>query len=315
MGLYDREYYRDDDGGGWGEWLSGRAVVGLIVVTGALYFLQLLAKTPTGDELSKFGGFDLKAVLSGEVWRVFTAGLLHDPGNLLVVVFNMLMLYVFGNPIEQERGGKEFLGFYLVMLVVSYLGELGVQLVYQGVRPDAVRAVIGATGAVNGVIVLFCFLHPRTQLPLVSLPFWPVAAVIVGLSAVAVLAGRPLLFAPYPIQTVAAALFAAAYYRLDWRVTSWLPAGGRGFRRRSGRPPLRVVRAEDDEPEEEDTPEVVPTAPATRRPAAAAVDEQLEAKLDHVLEKVARSGKDSLTAEENQILLRASEIYKRRRGS
>jgi len=33
-----------------------------------------------------------------------------------------------------------------------------------------------------------------------------------------------------------------------------------------------------------------------------------------VLEKVSRFGRDSLTAEERDILLRASEIYKRRRG-
>jgi hypothetical protein len=43
------------------------------------------------------------------------------------------------------------------------------------------------------------------------------------------------------------------------------------------------------------------------------VDEQLEAKLDAVLEKVARFGKQSLTDSENQILMRASEIYKRKR--
>ena len=44
------------------------------------------------------------------------------------------------------------------------------------------------------------------------------------------------------------------------------------------------------------------------------VDEQLEAKLDAVLEKVARFGRGSLTEGENQILMRASEIYKKRRS-
>ena len=43
------------------------------------------------------------------------------------------------------------------------------------------------------------------------------------------------------------------------------------------------------------------------------VDEHLEAKLDQVLEKVARHGQDSLTESERQILFRASEVYKRRR--
>jgi hypothetical protein len=44
-----------------------------------------------------------------------------------------------------------------------------------------------------------------------------------------------------------------------------------------------------------------------------AVDEHLEAKLDQVLEKVARSGKESLTEDEREVLLKASEIYKKRR--
>ncbi len=43
------------------------------------------------------------------------------------------------------------------------------------------------------------------------------------------------------------------------------------------------------------------------------VDEHLEAKLDAVLEKVARYGQDSLTDSERQILFRASEVYKKRR--
>ena len=43
------------------------------------------------------------------------------------------------------------------------------------------------------------------------------------------------------------------------------------------------------------------------------MDEHLEAKLDAVLEKLTRSGKESLTDAERQVLLQASEIYKRRR--
>ena len=42
-------------------------------------------------------------------------------------------------------------------------------------------------------------------------------------------------------------------------------------------------------------------------------DEQLEAKLDAVLQKVAEKGQDSLTDGEKKILIQASEIYKRRR--
>ena len=47
--------------------------------------------------------------------------------------------------------------------------------------------------------------------------------------------------------------------------------------------------------------------------ATSPIDEQLEAKLDLALEKVARTGKDSLTSEEKAVLMRASEIYRRKR--
>jgi hypothetical protein len=43
------------------------------------------------------------------------------------------------------------------------------------------------------------------------------------------------------------------------------------------------------------------------------LDEHFEAKVDAVLEKVSRFGQGSLTETERQILLRASEVYRRRR--
>ena len=58
-------------------------------------------------------------------------------------------------------------------------------------------------------------------------------------------------------------------------------------------------------------PEPVPVSSAAPNMQ---LDEHLEAKLDAVLEKVARFGQASLTDAERQILLKASEIYKRKRS-
>jgi len=52
------------------------------------------------------------------------------------------------------------------------------------------------------------------------------------------------------------------------------------------------------------------TSSAVRVPAA---DEHLEAKMDAILEKISRVGKDNLTESEREFLLRASEIFRRRR--
>jgi hypothetical protein len=53
--------------------------------------------------------------------------------------------------------------------------------------------------------------------------------------------------------------------------------------------------------------------PSAQPTSGERADEHLEAKLDEVLEKVQRHGKDSLSESERAILVRASEIYKKRR--
>jgi hypothetical protein len=103
------------------------------------------------------------------------------------------------------------------------------------------------------------------------------------------------------------AAFGFAYFKLHLRLLSLLPDFSgmlRGGARRRARPPLRVYREDEEMPAP-----VGVTAPAAKPEA----DEQLEAKLDAVLEKVARHGQASLTETERQILFRASEVYKKRR--
>lgn len=102
---------------------------------------------------------------------------------------------------------------------------------------------------------------------------------------------------------LAGALFAGVYYRMNWRLTEWLPQLGRwrSWRRRMLRPRLRLYRDEDSQ-----APVGVPSMPALD-------DEQLEAKMDAILEKISRVGKENLTENEREVLLRASEVLRRRR--
>jgi hypothetical protein len=81
------------------------------------------------------------------------------------------------------------------------------------------------------------------------------------------------------------------------------PAGSRV------RPQLRVVSAVDPD----DTPEPVGAAVESQPRPKEAADENLEAKVDQVLEKVSKHGQESLTPEERDILFKASELYKKRR--
>jgi hypothetical protein len=85
-----------------------------------------------------------------------------------------------------------------------------------------------------------------------------------------------------------------------------LPSLRNWQRDRKARSRFRVYEEREERPR---TPVAV-AAP----PERGDVDEQLEAKLDAVLQKVSQHGKESLTESEREILLRASEIYKKRRS-
>lgn len=116
---------------------------------------------------------------------MFTALFIH--GGWLRVIFTMLYLWVFGNDVEDRLGRWRFLGFYLVCGIVA----TALQVL---VSPESTVPVIGAGGAVAGVLGAYLALHPRARaftafglgivLPVVSVPAWILLAVWFGLQAV-----------------------------------------------------------------------------------------------------------------------------------
>jgi membrane associated rhomboid family serine protease len=308
MGIYDREYYREDSGGFWGAISGHRTTWGIIAVTVGVWLMQLFSARDEPYFFTEWFAFHRDAVLHGQVWRLFTCHFVHHPiQDFVAVGVGMLCFYFVGRPLEDIYGPREFLGFYLAAGLVAALGDLFVGFAVR--NPDHVA--YGASAVLTAVLVLFACHFPQARMLIIPIPVWVVAAVIVGLNLLGAYA-NPKDGGPAPI--LLAIGFAFLYYFAQLRVwppvqavIDWVAALFQG--RRPRRPPLRVApEADDDEP-------VAAAAPAPRssKPART-VDEQLEAKLDHVLEKVSRFGRDSLTAEERDILLRASEIYKRRRG-
>jgi membrane associated rhomboid family serine protease len=314
MGIYDREYYRESTQNRFSEWFACRGTVTLVAFTCGVFFLQMLTRTPGPNPfdlrgpITEAGWFDVNGILHGELWRLVTPIFLHgDPVHLL---FNMFVLYWLGCIIEGVYGTKEFVTFYLVAGISVEIAEFAARA--SGMLDPNVPS-LGASGAVTAVMILFACHFPHRQLRMVFLipaPAWVVVCVLILIDLFGLFAIRP------DNVNHVAHLFGAAigfvYFFLQLRFSSWLPSLGSVFTRNAAQPRLKVAStAEADRP----TPAPPPSVPAPRpERQAASVDEQLEAKLDNVLEKVARHGKESLSPEENDILLRASEIYKRRRG-
>jgi membrane associated rhomboid family serine protease len=124
------------------------------------------------------------ATIEGEAWvsptgSIFTAMFLH--GGFFHLAGNMLYLWIFGDNVEDRMGRGRFLAFYLICGAIAALAQA---------LPDTRSTVpmIGASGAVSGVLGAYVMLYPRANV-LVTLPSL-VARVPVLLALVVWFAGQ-----------------------------------------------------------------------------------------------------------------------------
>lgn len=92
---------------------------------------------------------------------MFTAMFLH--GGFFHLAGNMVYLWIFGDSVEDRVGRGRFIAFYLICGAVAALTQA---------LPDTRSTVpmIGASGAVSGVLGAYAVLYPRANV-LVAIPF------------------------------------------------------------------------------------------------------------------------------------------------
>ena len=98
-------------------------------------------------------------------------------GDVMHLASNMLFLWVFGDNVEDAMGHARFLVFYLTCGVVA-------ALTHALLLPQSQDALIGASGAVSGVIAAYLMLHPRVGVWILALKVIPLkitAALALGL--------------------------------------------------------------------------------------------------------------------------------------
>jgi membrane associated rhomboid family serine protease len=126
----------------------------LLIANVAVFFLQLLF-SPTPELLMGL----VPARIPQQPWTLITYSFLH--GGFGHLFFNMLGLYFFGPRLEERLGGGHFLGLYVVSAVVGGLASWPV-------TPHAM--IVGASGAVYGVLLGFARYWPRQQIMLLIPP-------------------------------------------------------------------------------------------------------------------------------------------------
>jgi membrane associated rhomboid family serine protease len=125
--------------------------IGLIVVN-VIVFLYELSLGQGVDAFTLYYGL-VPAAFS---WvTVFTSMFLH--GSFLHVAGNMLYLWIFGDNVEDRMGHGRFLVFYLLCGVAAALAQTITM-------PDSTVPMVGASGAIAGVMGAYFVLYPRSRI-------------------------------------------------------------------------------------------------------------------------------------------------------
>ncbi len=127
-----------------------RVVKYLLIANVALFILTLVPSL--GPLLRSTLAFIPKAVLNeGRIWQLFTYMFLHD--GWLHLIFNMLVLWMFGSELERYFGSKEFLKYYCITGV-------GAGVIYWLTSFNSMIPVVGASGAIYGLLLAYGVTFP-----------------------------------------------------------------------------------------------------------------------------------------------------------
>jgi membrane associated rhomboid family serine protease len=122
----------------------------IIIACVAVYIVQLLF----GNRITFY--FSLTPALVVErfyFWQFFTYMFLHDRGDLLHLLFNMLSLFMFGCELERHWGGRRFFNYYC-------LTGVGAGLCVFLLPSNYLTSTLGASGAVYGVLLAYGLTFP-----------------------------------------------------------------------------------------------------------------------------------------------------------
>jgi membrane associated rhomboid family serine protease len=170
------QYYYSREQQGFGSSRITWAVQRLILANIALFTFQLFCDPidtflqgpqfpKLSLELSTWFGFQPDLFFRGMVWKPFSYQFLHS--GLMHLFMNMLWLFFFGPDVERTLGTRQFFRFYILCGAVGVLATLIPYFIDHNRSPS----VIGASGAVMGVMVAFALIDPERQFFLFPLPF------------------------------------------------------------------------------------------------------------------------------------------------
>lgn len=291
---YPRNYYRPSMLGGFS--FFPPVIKWLLIANAGVFLLMMflgsfkLDGVPLGYFLTEY--FALLPLGSGFLpWQLITYQFMH--GGFWHLFFNMFFgLWMFGMEVEHMWGSRKFLFFYLMCGVVAGIAQLILGPILE--RPTI---VVGASGAVYGVLVAFGMMFPDRYIYLyflipVKVKYFVMVLIALGLFSI----GTPTDVAN--LAHLGGALAGYLYVLYD----------------RKRLPFDNVVRKVNrwwdsysvKQPGSEESTEPGETKIYDIRDGRTSENQDIQKRIDEILDKIGRGGYQSLTEEEKKILFDAS---------
>lgn len=276
--LENRDYMRGNSEYGANRWHTATAA--LLIANAVVFLIQLSFPALVRDLQLRLSAAGLQ---HGYVWQLLTFQFLH--ADILHLLLNAMGLFSFGFAVEEALGKKRFVLLYLFSGVMGGL----IQVLGQFVLPAAfgLGGVVGASAGLFGLIAVFALMAPEQNLTVFLFMMFPItvsarvlACTFLGIS----LLGIIFEVTGFGKSSVAHGAHAGGM------LGGWLML--RYFDRR------QVRQNQPDEP--------------AQAPVAASETDFISKEVDPILDKINKSGIQSLTPAEKKILEAAEKKMRQR---
>ncbi len=290
-----------------------------LLIVNVLAFIATFVFERSGIDLTRMLGLHFFLASEFHIYQFITYMFLH--GGFTHILFNMFALWMFGSVIERVWGPKKFLFYYICCGVGAGFTQELVQYItysmegiaaYQYVNAGGVQmttdayinlwTTIGASGAVYGILLAFGMIFPNERLFIIPFPF-PIKAkwLIVGYIAIELFSAMS---GPGDGVAHMAHLGGMLFGFLLIRYWQKHPDSSAGFGRSRGQEFFDNLKRKYDARQNQQHMKAEHTSAPRRE-----TDEEYNARqrknqeeVDAILDKIRKSGYDSLTKEEKKKL-------------
>ena len=140
-------------------------VVKNLIIANCLLFLATYLIPSVNSLLGQYGQLFWVGSPRFHLYQFVSYMFLH--GSFSHLFFNMFALWMFGRTLEYELGSKRFLTYYMVCGIGAALLQMGIA----ALTGEVYFRLVGASGAVMGLLLAFGVMHPNNQIYIMPLPF------------------------------------------------------------------------------------------------------------------------------------------------